>query len=137
MMTTMMMSGMTTMTNDFTSLYNKQIAFQAALINRGVYADHGVTPLEVHLTGLPADYPKLESYQIQQLISEIGEVLEADKRWKSFRNGKYDLPGKKDEIADCFIVLMNVAIFSGFTAEEILEAIESKITINNKRMESL
>lgn len=130
-------SGMMTMTNDFMDLYNRQVLFQTALVNRGVYADHGVTSLEVHMTGLPADYPGLESYHIQQLISEIGEVLEADKRWKSFRNSKYDLAGKKDEIADCFIVLMNVAIFSGFTAEEILEAIESKITVNNKRMESL
>lgn len=118
----------------FVELYNQQMDFQSDLIRKGVYEDYGVEGREVKL---PADYPRLESYQIQQLVSEIGEVLEADKRWKSFRNGKYDPAGKKDEIADCFIVLMNVAVFSGLSAEDVLEAIEKKITVNNERKKSL
>lgn len=120
--------------SNFVVLYNQQMNFQSDLIRKGVYEDYGVVGGEVKL---PADYPRLESYQIQQLISEIGEVLEADKRWKSFRNGKYDQEGKKDEIADCFIVLMNVAAFSGLSAEEILQAIENKIKVNNERKKSL
>ena len=47
------------------------------------------------------------------------------------------MPGKKDEIADCFIVLMNVAAFSGLSAEDVLEAIEKKITVNNERKKSI
>ena len=121
-------------TSDFAALYDQQTEFQSSLIRKGVYEDYGVEGVNVKL---PADYPRLESYQIQQLVSEIGEVLEADKRWKSFRNGKYDPNGKKDEIADCFIVLMNVAIFSGFTADEVLDAIKSKITVNNERLKAI
>ena len=133
MTTTMMMSGRMKMSK-FVDLYNQQMDFQSGLIRRGIYEDYGVEGGEAKL---PADYPRLESYQIQQLISEIGEVLEADKRWKSFRNGKYDPEGKKDEIADCFIVLMNVAAFSGLSGEEILSAIENKIKVNNERKKSL
>ena len=120
--------------NKFVDLYNQQSDCQLDLIQNGVYKDYGVEGRKVKL---PADYPRLESYQIQQLVSEIGEVLEADKRWKSFRNGKYDKVGKKDEIADCFIVLMNVAAFSGLSAEDVLEAIEKKITVNNERKKLL
>ena len=112
----------------FSKLYEQQMNFQQNLISNGVYDDIGRDEK------LPADNPKIESYHIQQLISEIGEVLDADKRWKSFRNSKVDLENKKEEIADCFIVLMNVAMFSGFTAEDILSSIEEKIKVNNERI---
>lgn len=75
----------------------------------------------------PTDDPRLMSYHVQQLISEVGEVLEADKRWKNFRNRKYDKEGKLEEIADCFIVLMNIAMFSGFSGSELSEAIVKKL----------
>ena len=84
---------------------------------------------------LPSDDPKLCSYHIQQLVSEIGEILDADKRWKNFRNEKYDKEAKADEIADCFIVLMNVAMFSGMSAEELYKAIDDKIEVVSKRIE--
>ena len=67
------------------------------------------------------------SYHIQQLMSEIGEVLDADKRWKNFRNQKYDENAKLEEIADCFIVMMNIAMFSGFDGSQLIEAIEKKL----------
>jgi NTP pyrophosphatase (non-canonical NTP hydrolase) len=67
-------------------------------------------------------------------MSELGEVLSSDKRWKNFRNDKLDLENKREEIADCFIVLMNVAIFSGFTAEEVESSILKKIKENYKRI---
>lgn len=116
---------------DFTKLFVKQKVFQSKLAAKGGYEDQGLGKGEVKL---PADLPKVCSYQVQQLISEIGEVLEADKRWKSYRNGRYDKAGKLDEIADCFIVLMNIAMFSGFSANDILSAIESKIATNNERV---
>lgn len=120
--------------SNFAELYNQQKNFQEDLISRGVYKDQGLEGGEVKL---PADYPKVESYQIQQLVSEIGEVLDADKRWKSFRNGKYDPAGKREEIADCFIVLMNVALFSGYSPEDIMTSIENKIKVNNERKKSI
>lgn len=118
----------------FVNLFVKQKIFQSKLVAKGVYEDQGLSKGEVKL---PADLPKICSYQVQQLISEIGEVLEADKRWKSYRNGRYDRAGKLDEIADCFIVLMNITMFSGFSANDILNAVESKIATNNERIDKI
>ena len=63
-------------------------------------------------------------------------MLESDKRWKNFRNEKYDKAGKLEEIADCFIVLMNVAMFSGFGACELYDAIADKIATVERRIDS-
>jgi NTP pyrophosphatase (non-canonical NTP hydrolase) len=40
-----------------------------------------------------------------------------------------------DELSDCFITLMNVAIWSGFGSLDLENAIEKKIAINNQRLE--
>ena len=41
---------------------------------------------------------------------------------------------KLDEIADVFITAMNIAIHSGFTADEMEEAISNKIKENYERL---
>ena len=110
----------------FDELYNMQIDNQSLLINNGKY--DGIANMS-----LPADNVSLSSYHIQQLVSEIGEVLAADKRWKNIRNDKYDSDNKLEEIADCFIVLMNIAIFSGVDATQLEEAIVKKLNIVNAR----
>lgn len=84
---------------------------------------------------VPVDDVGLASYHVQQLMSEIGEVLEADKRWKSHRNDKNDKDGKLEELADCFIVLMNMVMFSGFDGNNLEEAIEKKLKKVSDRFE--
>lgn len=104
-------------------LFNRQMANQAKMFQDGMYdmfKSEGTT-------SIPVDDVKLMSYHIQQLMSEIGEVLDADKRWKNFRNQKYDESAKLEEIADCFIVLMNVAMFSGFDGVQLTDAIVNKL----------
>ena len=83
---------------------------------------------------IPVDDVKLMSYHIQQLMSEVGEVLSADKRWKNFRNEKHDESEKLEEIADCFIVLMNIAMFSGFDGSQLSKTIEDKINKVSERI---
>lgn len=83
---------------------------------------------------IPVDDVKLMSYHIQQLMSEIGEVLDADKRWKNFRNEEYDENAKLEEIADCFIVMMNIAMFSGFDGSEVVDAIRNKLKKVSERI---
>lgn len=112
----------------FDFLYNLQIRNQKNIINKGIY--EGVASS----SNIPVDNPKLMSYHIMHLMSEIGEILDADKRWKSFRNGKFDNEEKIKEIADCFIVLMNIAIYSGYNSDEIVKAIISKIEETKKRI---
>lgn len=105
------------------------------MIKAGMYDDYVdfVTKSEKEL---PFDHPRLASYHVQQLVSEIGEVLEADKRWKNIRNGKYDKEGKLDEIADCMIVLLNIAMYSGYTSEQLSDAIANKMEIVSERIKS-
>lgn len=118
------------MNNSFESLYNLQVEFQKQLLDKDLY-------LMLEKMNLPVDCPKIFSQHVQHLISEIGEVLSADKRWKTYRNEKYDEDAKLEELADCFIVLMNMCIFSGVEATELYDTIESKIEKNKKRIENL
>lgn len=106
--------------NTFSEAYWRQVCIQGKMVDSGMY--EGVHSDLV----IPQDVPHLCSYHIQQLVSEIGEVLEADKRWKNFRNEKFDRNAKLEEIADCFIVLMNISMFSGYRPGEILDAIARK-----------
>lgn len=111
-------------------LFNRQVMNQIKMLQDGMYdmfKSEGTTTI-------PVDDVKLMSYHIQQLMSEIGEVLDADKRWKNFRNQKYDESAKLEEIADCFIVLMNVAMFSGFDGIQLTDAITNKLNEVSERI---
>lgn len=81
---------------------------------------------------LPVDSVEDFKYSVLALIGELGEVLEADKRWKNVRNGKYDREGKLDELVDCMAFMVNMVLFSGFTAEEFNRAFATK---NNRNFE--
>ena len=122
----------------FENAFAKQVENQQTMIDRHMYDDN-INETEYHelvTTGSPIPYDSVSlcSYHMQQLVSEIGEVLDADKRWKNFRNEKYDPEAKLDEMADCFIVLMNVAIFSGFDAKDIMSAVNTKLDVVKKRI---
>lgn len=117
--------------NTLKDIFEKQMHNQTLMIAKGMYG-------EPKKEAPPVDDVSLSSYHLLQLMSELGEVLDADKRWKNFRNNKYDKDAKVEEIADCFIVLMNIAMFSGLSADDIENAVEKKISevlerINNKQ----
>lgn len=112
-------------------LFNRQIENQMLLIENGKYDDF----VNQRPIVLPEDNSRLSSYHVQQLISEIGEVLEADKRWKNCRNDKCDLEHKAEEIADCFIVLMNIAMYSNINSDELSEVIKKKLDVVHRRFE--
>ena len=122
----------------FENAFKKQISNQQALVDKHMYDDYMSSndyyELVYSSVGLPYDSVQLCSYHIQQLVSEIGEVLDADKRWKNFRNEKYDSDAKLGEIADCMIVLMNLAIFSGFNATDVMSAVNTKLDVVSRRI---
>ncbi|MEE1303198.1 MAG: hypothetical protein UHD64_10485 [Bacteroidales bacterium] len=114
----------------FEDLFNLQKANQSKMLKDGMYDAFKSEGTDT----IPVDDVKLMSYHIQQLMSEIGEVLDADKRWKNFRNHKYDENAKLEEIADCFIVMMNIAMFSGFDGSQLVEAIKEKLNKVSERI---
>ena len=80
------------------------------------------------------DDPDEMSKSILGLLCEAGEVLQSDQRWKSNgRNTYYDRDAKIKEIADCFIFLLNVCIYSDVTSFELSNAVSEKIQENVKR----
>ncbi len=119
--------------SSFQRLFRRQILNQNALIQNGAYDRFKDKSTKT----APIDDIGLASFHIQQLMSEIGEVLEADKRWKSHRNDKYNRQAKLEEIADCFIVLMNIAMFSGFSGNDVAQAIETKLDVVSNRIFNL
>lgn len=115
------------MSKTLTDLFSQQAENQREMLKKGMYDKFVDNGYEIGVSGFPVDRPILSSYHIQQLVSEIGEVLDADKRWKNFRNDKYDKDAKAEELADCFIVLMNVCMFSGLDGEDMEKAILDKL----------
>ena len=111
------------MNKTFADMFNKQAENQREMINAGTY--DGVADVEYGCE-LPIDNTRMASYHVQQLVSEIGEVLSSDKRWKNMRNNHNCPENKLEEIADCIIVGMNIAMYSGFTGEQLEEAIFKK-----------
>lgn len=118
-------------------VFEIQAENQREMLKKGMY--HGLCSDDVEKTSfdveLPIDDPKLFSYHVQQLMSEIGELLDADKRWKNFRNGKYDKDSKLEEIADCFIVLVNICLFSDVSYIELLNKVIDKIKEVRRRVD--
>ena len=84
---------------------------------------------------LPLDSTQWSSYHILAMVEELGELVKTDKRWKTHRNKFFNVEEKLDELADCFITLINIGLFSGFTAEQMYSAMYNKIEKNVKRKE--
>lgn len=112
------MNGMTKLI-DFGKIFQKQVDFQKMVTG----------------AQCPGDNLNQFSYHVQAMVEEMGEVMKADKRWKTHRNERYEPAEKLDEIADIFITAMNIAIHSGFDANDIAEAIYLKISDNERRWE--
>lgn len=83
---------------------------------------------------LPVDDYKWYSYHMLAMMEELGEVLKADKRWKTHRNKTYNPDEKLEEIADIFITLMNICIFSDVPSHKLIQAVTNKINENNEKL---
>lgn len=91
-------------------LFNKQIEIQKIAFD----------------VNLPEHKPELVRYFALGLMSEVGEVLQADKTWKPFNVGVCNGENVKEELADCYLFLMNLCLAEGFTAEQMIEMIRNK-----------
>lgn len=104
----------------FSRLYRKQIEYQKQINN----------------CELPID--DIEGYKchVLGLMQELGEVLKADERYanKPYRELRFDKKQKKEELADCFIELMNMVIYSGINSIDMEMAIYDKIIENENRI---
>lgn len=95
--------------------------------------------LQKHLTNaeLPADRPDLVSYHALGLFTELGEVLQADKRWKlwSEADKSNNIEEVKSEIADCWLFLINLTLVHNIDANELFDLFlnkHNKVRAKNK-----
>lgn len=84
-------------------------------------------------TETPVDSVEDFKYSILALIGELGEVLDADRRWKNIRKGAYSREAKLDELVDCMAFLLNAILYSGYSAEEFEKAFMDKNRKNFER----
>ncbi len=109
---------------NLTQLFAEQIKFQEKILegsNRPSFQ-------------IPCDDTENFKYHCLAMVEEMGEVMKADKRWKTHRNERFEPEEKLDEIADVFITLMNICIYSDIDANKLSEAVSQKINQNNERL---
>lgn len=124
-----------TNSESFSDIFYRQAENQRDMLKKGMYSGFSnMSNEQMYDVELPIDDTKICSYHIQQLVSEIGELLDADKRWKNFRNTKNNQKDKLEELADCFIELMNIAMFSGYDYNNVLNAIAKKVNKVHNRI---
>jgi NTP pyrophosphatase (non-canonical NTP hydrolase) len=107
-------------------LYDMQKSFQLVL--------NMIYNYSTRINTIPEDNVQLSQYHMLLLFEEAGELVKSDKRWKNYRNDFFDKDNKLEEISDCIITLFNIAMFSGFTGQELEQAIEEKIRENFERI---
>ena len=93
--------------------------------------------LQQYMTGeVPSDNPDKFMEQICLLGEEVGEVLQNDKRYRTVRDNKYDRDEKLKELADVYIVVMNLFMWSGFDAKTAADAINDRMQYNVDRIDT-
>ena len=83
---------------------------------------------------LPNDSVEDFKYSILGMISEVGEVLDADRRWKNVRAKHISDEAKLEEICDVFAFFINMCLYSGYSANDIYEAFLRKGKKNFERI---
>lgn len=83
---------------------------------------------------MPIDSVDDFRYSMLALVTEIGEVLTADKRWKNSRNDYFDWHEKREELVDCMAFLLNAILFSGIYPADFYNDFVSKWNKNMQRV---
>lgn len=105
-------------------VYDKQIYFQKLLAKNDEQK-------------LPADDVVKFQYHVTAIVEELGEVLKADKRWKTHRNETFLREEKEEELADVFLTVLNLLIFSGINIDEFLSQVWKKQSANIEKFLSI
>lgn len=111
-----------TMTNkdSLIQMFNKQKEFQKLLT--------GIELPKVNYTQL--------NYTMTALIAELGEVLQADKNWKNWKRTKdlnVDRDALLDEVVDVFHFVINMALYLGYDAQDVIKKFDEKNAVNFER----
>ena len=75
------------------------------------------------------------------MMIEIGEMLQSDTRWKAYitrskKKAMFDFEQFKEELADVFIYLMNVLIYSGCPLDDFKHEVIYKQLVVKERFDA-
>lgn len=111
-----------------------------------VYADrlNGMFEMQKELQSkfyegsLPADEPQIMGNNILALVAELGEVMQEDKRWKSWCKNppEPNFKDKKKEIIDCWHFIINLCLYSDMDVNELFDLFTHKNKENVNRQEN-
>ena len=106
-------------------MFSMRKEFQSKLLNK---------PQEI----FPMDDVDQYRYTMLALVSEIGEILSCDKRWKDFRKPKVlkieDREAKDIEIVDLLKFVFNLCLFSNIDCDYLYHLYIKKHKINMERL---
>ncbi len=88
---------------------------------------------------LPKEMPEKIPMQVTALVGELGEILEENQKWKSWRKNppEVDYDNLLVEIADAFHFLINIALYLGFDADDVYSKFINKNKKNHVRQDNL
>ena len=84
---------------------------------------------------LPKEMPEKIPMQITSLVAELGEILEENQKWKSWRKKvpSVNYENLLVEVVDAFHFLINIALFLGFDSNDVYNKFIEKNKENNER----
>lgn len=87
---------------------------------------------------LPKEMPEKIPRQITSLVAELGEILEENQKWKSWRKNPppVDYDNLLTEVVDAFHFMINIALFLGFDSDDVYNRFIEKNRENIKRQDS-
>lgn len=73
--------------------------------------------------------------QVTGLVAEVGEILEEEQNWKSWRKNapEIDEDNLKMEVIDAWKFLMNITLYLGYDADDVFEEFLDKDEVNHER----
>lgn len=121
------------MEEKFTEIYKTQEEFENLLISKSnKWPDKKLSEFDKKEK---TDFSKELALLLHQEISEFINAVGNYKTHKMQQDGK-DIKDIKDEIADMFIFVLDVALTHNMTAEELLNEVKRKQEVNFERQQT-
>jgi NTP pyrophosphatase (non-canonical NTP hydrolase) len=117
---------------DFQEIYDKQLIFEDLVISKN--KNWPDKKLNEFSEDEKVAYTK---EMVLYLHKELGEVLDAVGNYRMHKTKREDPKVKEipEEVADCFIFVLNLALTHGLTAEDLLDIVVAKQAKNFRRQE--
>lgn len=87
---------------------------------------------------LPAMMPEKLPMQVTAMVAELGEVLEEQQAWKDWKKNPkpVDQDNLDTEVADLWHFLINLSLYLGYGADDVIRVFNKKNEANHVRQDN-